>query len=74
MGNDTFIKVKKSKKTSGILNKSWSSPINNGLTLMRIHANAISRDDVTYKFHFKLMEFTLLQFGIKFNFLKLLQN
>jgi hypothetical protein len=37
---------------------------------MMIHVNAISRDDVTQEFHFRLMEFTLLQFGVKFNLLK----
>ncbi len=48
--------------------------MNNGLNLMRIHVNAISKNDVIQKFHFKLMKFTLLQFGVKFNLPKLLQN
>jgi hypothetical protein len=60
MGNETLIKVGKSKKTLNIMNISWGSPINNGLNLMKIHANAISKDDITQKFHFKLMEFTFL--------------
>ncbi len=74
VGNVMLIKVGKSKKTLDILNKSWNSPINNGLNLARIHVNAISRDDVTQEFHFRLMEFTLLQFGLKSNLLKLSQN
>jgi hypothetical protein len=41
---------------------------------VRIHVNAISRDDITQKIHFILMEFTFLQFGIKSNFLELLQD
>jgi hypothetical protein len=65
MGNETSIKVSKTNKTLDILNKSWSSPINNGLNLMKIHANAISKDDITQEFHFKLMEFTFLQFRIR---------
>jgi hypothetical protein len=36
--------------------------------------NAISRDDVTQEFQFRLMEFTFFQFGTKFNFPKLFQN
>jgi hypothetical protein len=68
------IKVGKSKKTLDILNKRWNSLINNGLNLARIHVNAISRDDVTQEFHFRLMEFTLLQFGLKSNLSKLFQN
>jgi hypothetical protein len=74
VGNEMLIKVGKSKKTLDILNRSWSSLINNGLNLTRIHANAISKDNITQKFHFRLMEFTLFQFGIKSNLLKLLQN
>jgi hypothetical protein len=46
LGNETLIKAGKSKKKD-ISNKSWSNPIDNGLNLMRIHANAISKDDVT---------------------------
>jgi hypothetical protein len=41
---------------------------------IKIHVNVISRNDVTQEFHFKLMEFSLFQFGIKFNLPKLLQN
>jgi len=74
MGNKTLIKVGQSKKTLNISNKSWSNPINNGLNLTRIHANVISKDDVTQEFHFKLMEFTFFQFGIKSNFSKFFQN
>jgi len=43
------------------------------MNLMKIHANAISRDDVTKEFHFRLMKFTL-QFGLKFNFPKLIHG
>jgi hypothetical protein len=68
VGNETLIEIGKSNKTLNIINKSWGSPIDNGLKLVNIHMNAISRDDVTQEFHFKLMEFTLFQFGIKFNF------
>jgi len=65
VGNETSIKVDKSKKTLNIPNRDRSSPINNGLNFMKIHVNTISKDDVTEKFNLKLMEFTLLQFGIK---------
>jgi hypothetical protein len=34
------------------------------LNLARIYANAISWDNVTQEFHFKLIKFTLFQFGI----------
>jgi hypothetical protein len=68
------IKVGKSKKILDILSISLNNPINNGLNLAMIYANAISTDDVTQEFHFKLIEITLLQFGIKPNLLKLLQN
>jgi hypothetical protein len=36
--------------------------------------NAISRYDITQEFHFKLMEFTHFQFGVKCNFSKFFQN
>jgi hypothetical protein len=55
------LKVGKSKKTLNISNRNWGSPIDNGLDLMMVHANAIPRDDVAQEFHFKLMEFTFLQ-------------
>jgi len=42
--------------------------------VMRIHANVISKHVVTQKFHFKLMKFTLFQFGVKSNLPKLFQN
>ncbi len=67
-GNEKSIKNGKSKKKLDILNKSWNNLVKNGLNLMKIHASAISKDVVTQKLHFKLMEFTLLQFGIKSNF------
>jgi hypothetical protein len=60
MGNETLIKVDKSKKTLDISNRNWSSPIIHGLNFMRIHAHAFSKDDVTQEFHLKLIEFTLL--------------
>jgi hypothetical protein len=41
---------------------------------MKIHANTISKDDVTQEFHSRLMKFALFQFGIKPNLPKLLQN
>jgi hypothetical protein len=74
MGNETSIKVSKSKTTLNIMNKSWGNPINNGLNFVKIHANAISKDNITQKFHFRLMEFTFLQFGIKSDFLDLFQD
>ncbi len=67
VGSEMSIKVGKSKKTLDILNWVWSSPINNGLNLTKIHENAISRNYVTQEFHFRLMEFTLLQCGVKSN-------
>jgi hypothetical protein len=74
LGNETSIKVGKSKKTLNIFKRRWSSPINNGLNFTKIHGNAISRNDVIQEFHFKLEEFTFFQFGIKSNLLKLFQN
>ncbi len=68
MGNEMLIEIGESKKTLNIINKSWGSSIDNDLNLVKIHANAISRNDVTQKFHFKLMEFTFFQFGIKSKF------
>jgi hypothetical protein len=47
MGNETLIKVGKFKETLDISNRSWSNPINNGLNLVKIHVNAISKNDVT---------------------------
>ncbi len=64
MGNEMSIKVGKSKKALDISNINWNNPINNGLNLARIYANAISWDNVTQEFHFKLIKFTLFQFGI----------
>ncbi len=74
VGNETSIKVEKSKKTLNISNRNKGSPINNGLSLTRVHANITSRDDVAQESHFRLMEFTFLQLGIMSNFLKLLQH
>ncbi len=74
VGNETSIQVGKSKKTLNISNRNKGSPINNGLGLMKVHANAISRDDVVQETHFRLMEFTFLQLGIMSNFSKLLQH
>jgi hypothetical protein len=74
MCNETLIEVGKSKKTLNITNRNWGSLVNNGLNLAKIHANAISKDDVAKEFHFGLMKFTFLQFGIKFNFPELVQN
>jgi hypothetical protein len=69
-----LIKVGKFKKTLNIPNRSWNSLINNGLDFTNIHVNAISKDDITQEFHFRLIEFTLLQFGVKSNLPKLIQN
>ncbi len=74
MGNETLIKVGKSKKTFDISNKSWSNLIKNGLNFAGIHASAIFWNNITLEFDFRLMEFTLFQFGIKSNPLKLLKT
>jgi hypothetical protein len=42
-----LIKVGKSKKPLDISNKSSNNPFGNGLNLMKIHVNAISKDDIT---------------------------
>jgi len=68
------IKIGELKKTLNIPNKSWGSPIHNGLNLMKIHVNAISKNNITQEFHLKLIESTLFQFNIKTNFLKLFQK
>jgi hypothetical protein len=60
MHNEMSIQVRKSKKTLNITNKNWGSPVDNGLNLAKIHANVISKDDVTKEFHFGLMKFTFL--------------
>jgi len=39
VGNETSIKVGKSKKTLNIMNRSWNNPINNGLNFTSIHVN-----------------------------------
>jgi len=74
MCNELLIEMGEPKKTLNIVNKSWGSPIHNGLNLMKAHANAISKTNITPEFHLKLMESTLLQFGIHINFLELFQN
>jgi hypothetical protein len=56
------------------MNRSWGSPIDDGLNLMKVHVNAISKNNITQKFHLRLMESTLFQFGIKTNFSELFQN
>jgi hypothetical protein len=50
LGNETLIKVRKSKNTLNISNRSQGNPIDNGLDLTRIHANVIFRDDVAQEF------------------------
>jgi len=60
MGNETSTKVGEYNKTLNIMNKSCTSPIDNGFNLVRIHANATSRNDITKKIHFVLIEFTFL--------------
>jgi hypothetical protein len=72
VGNETSIKVGKSKKTLNISNRIEGNPINNSLSLMKVHAIVISRDDVAQESHFRLMEFTFLQHDIMFDFSKLL--
>jgi len=74
MHNGLLIEIGELKKTLNIPNRSWGSPIHNGLNLMKIHANAISKNNITQEFHLKLIESTLFQFNIKTNFLKLLQK
>jgi len=59
MGNETLIKVGKLNKTLDIMNRSWGTLVDNGLNLMKIHANAISKDDVK------------IPLGIKSDFLEL---
>jgi hypothetical protein len=71
VGNETSIKVIKFNKTLDITNRSWGTLVDNGLKLVRIHANAISKDDVIEEFHINLMKFTFFQLGIKFDFLEL---
>jgi hypothetical protein len=72
--NESPIKDGEPKKTLNILNRIWGSLIPNSLNLTRVHVNAISRNNITQKFYLRLIEFTLLQFAINTNFLKLFQN
>ncbi len=74
MRNESLIEFNEPKKTLNISNRSWGSLIHNGLNLMKVHANAISKNNITQEFHFKFMESTFFQFGIKINFSKFFQN
>jgi hypothetical protein len=74
MCNESPIEVGEPNKTLNIMNRSWVSPIHNGLNLTRVHMNAISPNNITQEFHLRLMEFTFFQFGIKTNFSELFQN
>ncbi len=74
MCNESTIKINEPKRTLNIPNRNWGNPIHNGLNLIRVQANAISKNNITKEFHLRLMEYTFFQFGIKTNFLKLLQN
>jgi hypothetical protein len=71
MCNESPIEIDNPKKTLNILNISWGSPIHNGLNLMKVHMNTISKNNIIQEFNFRLMESTLPQFGINTNFLKL---
>ncbi len=59
LGNEISTKVGNPRKHWTFQKKEKSSLVNNGLNLTRIHANVISKDGITQKFHFRLMEFTL---------------
>ncbi len=72
--NESLIEISKPKETLNISNKSWGSPIHNSLNLTRVYGNAISKNNITQEFHLKLMESTLLQFGINTNLWELFQN
>jgi hypothetical protein len=72
--NETPIEVNKSRKTLNFTNKSWGNPIHNGLDLMRIHVNTISKIIYLRNSTFGLMELTFFQLNVKSNFLKLVQN
>ncbi len=67
--NESSIKISKPKKTLNIINKSWGNLVHNVFNLAKIHAHTIFKNDVVEEFHFYLMEFTFLRFGIKWNFL-----
>ncbi len=43
------------------LNINWGKPFHNGLNLTKVHANVISKNNITQEFHFKLMESTPFQ-------------
>jgi hypothetical protein len=72
--NQMSIKISKPKKTLNVMDRSWGSPIHNGLNLMIVHVYTIFRIDVAKEFHFSLMKFTFFQLGIKSNFPELVQN
>ncbi len=74
MCNELSIEIGKPKKMLNILNRSSGSLIHNGLNLIRVHVNAISKNNITQEFHLRLMESTLFQFGIRTNLSKLCQN
>jgi hypothetical protein len=56
------------------MNISWGSLIHNSLNIAKLHVHTISINDATKEFHFGLMKLTFLQFGIKSDFLELVQN
>ncbi len=72
--NELLIKINEPKETLNIPNNNQGNPIHNGLALTKVHMNAISKNNMTQEFHFRLMESTLLQFGIKTSFSKFYQN
>jgi hypothetical protein len=72
--NETSKKICKPKKTLNITNRNWGGLVHNSLNLAKIHVHTISINNVIKEFHFNLMKFTFIQFGIKFNFLELVQN
>jgi hypothetical protein len=41
---------------------------------MRIHVNAIFKDNIFEEFRFGLREFTFFQLNVEFNFFELIQN
>jgi hypothetical protein len=58
MCNESPIEVGKLKETLNISNTSWGSLVHNGLNLVRVHVNAISRNSITQEFNLRLMEST----------------
>jgi hypothetical protein len=45
------------------MNKTYSDTIENGLDLMKIHVNAISKNNILKEFHFNLMESAFFNFA-----------